>query len=54
LKWICLRPIGSNKNPVSHRTVALEDATEAGEMLMRIVEARKIMRLRRQAEAADA
>ncbi|RWN09482.1 MAG: TIGR02391 family protein [Mesorhizobium sp.] len=51
--------IGSYKNPVSHRTVALEDATEAGEMLilaghlLRIVEARKIMRLRRQAEAAD-
>ena len=35
--------IGSYKNPVSHRTVALEDATEAGEILIlaRIIEARK-------------
>ena len=50
--------IGSYKNPVSHRTVALEDATETGEILilashlLRIVEARKALRLARNAEAA--
>lgn len=52
--------IGSYKNPVSHRTVALEDATESGEMLilashlLRIVEARKAMRQAREVKAAGA